>query len=198
MPAPDYLKGVRALCDKHDLCMVLDEVWTGVGRTGKFFGHQHFGVTPDIMTMGKALGGGLPVGGILATPRRAAFLKPGTHGCTLGGNPICAAVGATVLEVLGRDKLPEKAAKMGDYMRDKIGKFKAAGEKIKHVRGLGLFIGVETTAPDAMPALRRALERGLIINVTHKNVIRICPALIIDQADADRGLAILEEALANA
>ena len=90
------------------------------------------------------------------------------------------------------------AAKMGDYMRDKIGKFKAAGEKIKHVRGLGLFIGVETTAPDAMPALRRALERGLIINVTHKNVIRICPALIIDQADADRGLAILEEALANA
>lgn len=196
MPGKDYLQGVRALCDKHNLCMILDEVWTGVGRTGRLFGHQHFGITPDIMTMGKALGGGLPVGGILATPRRAAFMKPGTHGCTLGGNPICAAVSHTVLEVLGRDHLPEKAGKLGEYIRNKIQQFPGAREKIKSVRGLGLFIGIELTAPDATPVLRRAMDAGLLINVTQKTVIRLCPALVMDQPDIDRGLAILEEALA--
>jgi acetylornithine/N-succinyldiaminopimelate aminotransferase len=195
VPDQDYFKGVRALCDKNHVALIFDEVWTGVGRTGLAFGHQHFGVTPDIMSMGKALGGGVPVGGILAKKERAAFFKPGTHGCTLGGNPICAAVGAAIWDVIDRDKLCQHAAKLGDKMSAAIRNFKNAGSKIKEVRGKGLFIGIELATADGSPVLQAALARGLIINVTSKNVIRICPAITLDEATANRGLEILEAAL---
>jgi len=193
----DYLAGVRELCDRHGAALILDEVWTGVGRTGKYFGHQHFGIQPDIMTLGKALGGGLPVGAILAKPERAAFFKPGTHGCTLGGNPICTAAAATVFDVIEREHLTVSTAETGELIKNSILSFAARGNKIKEVRGMGLFIGIEMSIADATPVVNRALENGLVINVTQKNVLRVCPSLIISRQQIQQGLDILFGAIAD-
>ena len=195
VPAEGYLKGVRELCTRNNLSMIVDEVWTGVGRTGRYFGHQYAGITPDIMTLGKALGGGVPVGCMFAEPERAALLKPGTHGCTLGGNPICAAVGAAVLETVERDNLCAAALKLGEIAVGRIRNFKNAGEKIKEVRGRGLMLGVELTAADGSPVVNHALENGLIINVTRKNVLRLSPALTMTEQTLHRALDILERAI---
>ncbi|MCL2646316.1 MAG: aspartate aminotransferase family protein [Phycisphaerales bacterium] len=196
VPEEGYLKGVREICDRHKLTLIFDEVWTGCGRTGKYFAHQHFGVTPDIMTLGKAIGGGVPVGCMFATPEKAALLKPGMHGCTLGGNPLCAAVAAAVFDVLDKDQLPAKATKLGEMAKTRIRGFKNAGSRIKDVRGHGLFIGVELTATDGTPVVMAALAKGLIVNATSKNVLRICPALTIEEQQLMRGLDILEQAIA--
>ncbi|HTV48950.1 MAG TPA: aspartate aminotransferase family protein [Phycisphaerae bacterium] len=197
IPAPDYLAGVRALCDRYGAALILDEVWTGVGRTGKYFGHQHFAVQPDIMTLGKALGGGLPVGAIVANPQRAAFFKPGTHGCTLGGNPICTAAAAAVFDVIEREELTVMAAQNGEMIINSLRSFAAPGNKIKEVRGMGMFIGVEMTAADATPVVLRALQNGLVINVTQKNVLRICPSLVITPQQIQQGLDILFRTIAE-
>ena len=195
MPAEGYLKGVREICTRHDLSMIVDEVWTGVGRTGRYFGHQYAGITPDILTLGKALGGGVPVGCMFAEPGRAALLKPGTHGCTLGGNPICAAVGAAVLETVERENLCEAALRLGEIAAGRVRNFKNAGETIKEVRGRGLMLGVELTAADGSPVVNRALESGLIINATRKNVLRLSPALTMTEQTLHRGLDLLERAI---
>jgi acetylornithine/N-succinyldiaminopimelate aminotransferase len=198
MPDPGFLQGVRDLCDRHHLAMIVDEVWTGVGRTGKPFGYQYGGVTPDIISLGKALGGGLPVGGILARPDRAAFFKPGTHGCTLGGNPICAAAAAAVLETLEKENLSARAAALGNKIVARIQSFKpAAASKIKQIRGRGLMLGLELHQPDATALVPACLARGLILNVTHKHVVRLAPALTIPEALAMKGLDILEQSLAD-
>jgi len=228
MPADNFLPGVRALCDRHKLTMIVDEVWTGIGRTGKTFGFQHdcatppseprseprpsgsvspseprplgsgsqYSITPDIITLGKALGGGLPVGCMFARPERAAFFKPGTHGCTLGGNPICAAAGAAVLEVLEEENLPARAAMLGAKIVARIRAFNpAAASKIKEIRGRGLMLGIELVQPDATALVPNALAKGLILNVTHKHVVRLAPALTIPEDLAMRGLDILEQSL---
>ena len=195
MPDPAFLPALRKLCDENKIALIFDEVWTGVGRTGRYFGHHHFGVTPDIMTMGKALGGGIPVGGIHARPEFAKYFVPGTHGCTLGGNPLCAAVGAAIFDALVKDNLLAHANAMSDVAQSAIRGFKNAA-RVKDVRGKGLMLGIELNAADGTPALNAALARGLIINVTRSNVIRLCPAVTIDRATLERGLAILDEALA--
>ncbi len=193
-PAKGYLRAVRELCNRCGALLIFDEVWTGVGRTGHWFGHQISGVTPDIMTLGKALGGGVPVGGILAQPRLAALLKPGTHGCTLGGNPICAAVSATVFDVIEQEKLLDCARSAGARIRDWLAD-STCKSRIQAMRGAGLFIGVELAMPDATPVVRHALDHGLIINATQKNVLRICPSLIITEQQIQKALAILEKAI---
>ena len=195
MPDDGYLQGVRALCDQHKLTLIFDEVWTGCGRTGKYFGQQHYGVTPDVMTLGKALGGGMPTGCMFARPEKAAFFKPGTHGCTLGGNPVCAAVSAAVLETLENDKLHDRAARLGTIVVGRIKGFKNAATKIKQIRGKGLFLGVELAAADGAPVVQAALARGLIVNATQKNVLRIAPALTIDEPTLSKALDILEQAI---
>jgi len=196
VPTPGYLAGVRALADKHNVCLIFDEVWTGCARTGKYFGHQYeAGVTPDIITLGKALGGGIPVGAMIARTDRAQLLKPGTHGCTLGGNPICAAVAAKVFDVIDRDNLCAHATQLGDKAVAQIKSFKNAG-KIKAVRGRGLFLGIELNVADGSPALNAALPKGVFFNVTQKNVIRICPAVTIDETTLREGLALVDDALA--
>jgi acetylornithine/N-succinyldiaminopimelate aminotransferase len=197
VPDPAFLQGVRELCDKHHLAMIVDEVWTGIGRTGKPFGYQYGGVTPDIISMGKALGGGLPVGGILARPDRAAFFKPGTHGCTLGGNPVCAATAAAVLETLEKENLSARAAALGDKIVARIKAFApTAAAKIKEIRGRGLMLGIELVQPDATALVPAALAKGLALNVTHKHVVRLAPALTIPEDLAMKGLDILEQSLA--
>jgi acetylornithine/N-succinyldiaminopimelate aminotransferase len=196
VPDDNFLRGVRELCDQHGLAMIVDEVWTGVGRTGKPFGYQYGGVTPDIISMGKALGGGLPVGGILAQPERAAFFKPGTHGCTLGGNPLCAASAAAVLETLEKENLSARAAQLGEKIVARIKSFNpAASAKIKDIRGRGLMLGIELHQPDATALVPAALAKGLALNVTHKHVVRLAPAITIPEDLAMKGLDILEAVL---
>lgn len=197
VPGENYLRGVRGLCDKHGLAMILDEVWTGCGRTGRSFAFQHAGITPDILTLGKALGGGVPVGCMFSRPERAAFLKPGTHGCTLGGNPICAAVGGKVLETIEKEGLAARAVALGELVVKRIAAFKSA-TKIKDVRGRGLMLGVELNLADGGPVVAGALARGLVINATHKVVLRIAPALTIPEESLNRGLDILDEAIGAA
>jgi len=194
-PTRGYLRAVRELCDRCGALLIFDEVWTGVGRTGHWFGHQISGVTPDIMTLGKALGGGVPVGGILASPRLAAYFKPGTHGCTLGGNPICANVSAAVFDVIQQENLLDHARTAGAMIREKLAGSAISG-RIKAIRGSGLFLGVELDIPDATPVVRHALANGLIINATQKNVLRICPSLVITPPQIEKALAILEKAIA--
>ncbi len=200
IPGDDYMVGVRKLCDEKNISLIFDEVWTGVGRTGRFFGYQHFldgkGVTPDIMSMGKALGGGISLAGIIAKPEKAAFFKPGTHGCTLGGNPVCAAVGAEVFKVIEEEKLLAHATQLGEKVQKTIRGFKSFGTKIKAVRGRGLMIGIELDMPDAGKLVPICLEMGLNMNVTRKNIIRVCPAINIDEKLMTQGLEILEKGIA--
>jgi acetylornithine aminotransferase len=195
VPSEGYLQGVRSLCDRHNLTLIFDEVWTGCGRTGRNFGHQYSGVTPDIMTLGKALGGGLPVACMFAIPAKASFLRPGTHGCTLGGNPICAAAAAAVLETIGRDNLAARAATLGETAVARVRAFKSGASKIREIRGRGLMLGIELAMPDGSAIVKEALSRGLVLNVTQKNVVRLAPALTIPEQTLHAGLDLLDTAL---
>jgi acetylornithine aminotransferase len=196
-PSPGFLRGVRELCTRHKLTMIVDEVWTGCARTGKSFCHQHAGIAPDIMTLGKALGGGLPVGCMFAEPGRAALLKPGMHGCTLGGNPICAAAAATVMEVIEKEDLAARATNLGQLALERIRAFAPpAAAKVKEVRGKGLMLGIELAIPDAGTLPAAAMAKGVIVNVTHKHIVRLAPALTISEETLLEGIGLLESAIA--
>lgn len=186
---PDYARQVRELCNQHGLTLIFDEVWTGCGRTGKWFGHQWFDgpVVPDVMTLGKAVGGGLPVGVMFARPEVADLMVPGTHGSTLGGNPICAAAAAEVFQVIERDGLLEHASRLGEHAMGRLKSEPSIREKVADVRGRGLFIGIELRDPPER-FTERTLERGLIVNLTAKKVIRLAPPINIDPSEWDRGL----------
>jgi acetylornithine/N-succinyldiaminopimelate aminotransferase len=178
---PGYVQKVRELCDRNGMTLIADEVWTGGGRTGKWFAYQHLeGVEPDIMTLGKAVGGGLPVGAMYAKPELAKLMVPGTHGCTLGGNPICMAVAAKVFDVIEREKRVEHAAALGALAFGRLrGETRIQG-KVKEVRGHGLMLGIHLAKPPEK-MVEKALETGLSINVTAKDVIRLAPAINIDR-----------------
>ncbi|MFH1022498.1 MAG: aspartate aminotransferase family protein [Planctomycetota bacterium] len=194
---PEYMKGLRALCDAKGLLLILDEVQTGMGRTGKMFAYQHYDIVPDMMTLAKALGGGVPVGALVATPAVAEFLKPGTHASTFGGNPIACAAGLAVFEVIRNENLVAKAAELGEFMMKRLRKLQRKHKTIVEVRGKGLMIGVELAIPGA-EVVMGCLGRGLVINCTHDKVIRFLPALTVKKAELAKGLAIFEEALQEA
>lgn len=198
---PDYAANVRRFCDEHDLTLIFDEVWTGCGRTGRWFGYQHFQaaqsntvqgkpVEPDILTLGKAIGGGLPVGAMFAKARIAKFLAPGKHGCTLGGNPVCMAVARTIFDVIERDRLLPHAAALGEHAMARLRNEPSIKEKIQDVRGRGLMLGVELKNPP-QKLVERGLENGIIINLTAQKVVRLAPALTISTEQWDRGLDLL-------
>jgi acetylornithine/N-succinyldiaminopimelate aminotransferase len=193
---PDYAAAVRRLCDEHGLSLIFDEVWTGCGRTGRWFGYQYFqsddgkGVEPDILSLGKAVGGGLPVGVMFAKPETAKLLVPGKHGCTLGGNPICMAVARTIFDVIERDGLLAHAAALGEHAMSRLRNEPAIKEKIHEVRGRGLMLGVELKNPPEK-LVERGLEHGIIINLTATKVIRLAPPLTITAEQWDRGLNAL-------
>lgn len=190
----DFPARVRALCDEREITLIFDEVWTGGGRTGKWFGHQHFdGVTPDVMTLGKAIGGGLPVGCMWARPELAALLTPGKHGSTLGGNPIGMSVAATIFDVIERDGLLEHATAMGERARTLL------AEHLPEcaVRGDGLFLGIELPKEPAGDLVAEALARGIVINLTQKRVVRLAPALVIEPEQWQEGLEIVIDLLKN-
>jgi acetylornithine/N-succinyldiaminopimelate aminotransferase len=198
----EYPAKVRQLCDDRGITLIFDEVWTGGGRTGKWFAHQHFAgasgaVTPDIMTLGKAVGGGLPVGVMYAKPEIAALLVPGTHGSTLGGNPICMTVANAIFGVVERDGLIAHARALGEHAIARLRAESKLKDKIADIRGRGLMLGIELKAPPKPGFLERALAKGVVINLTAKNVVRLAPAINIPRADWDRGLDRVTELLAD-
>ena len=190
----DYPAKVRDLCDRRGITLIFDEVWTGCGRTGKWFAHQHFTgdsgsvVTPDIMTLGKAVGGGLPVGVMWARPDVAKLLVPGTHGCTLGGNPICMAVARTIFDVIERDGLVRHAETLGNRAIARLRDEKKLRDKITDVRGRGLMLGIELKNAPPAGFVERGLARGVVLNLTAKNVVRLAPAINISGNDWETGL----------
>ena len=184
--APGYLKRVREWCDRKNLLLILDEVQTGLGRTGRWFAHQHAGITPDVMTLAKGLGGGVPIGACLAN-RRADVFEPGDHGSTFGGNPLACAVAATVLQVIERDGLVGHAAEMGELLHASIADLGA-----RTTRGLGLMQAFEFEEPKAKPFQQSCLEAGLVVNAVDDHSIRLVPPLVIDARQIDRAREIMQ------
>ncbi|HLK12437.1 MAG TPA: acetylornithine transaminase [Candidatus Binatia bacterium] len=196
-PGPDYLPGLRRLCDERGLLLILDEIQTGLGRTGRLFAHEAAGIVPDVMTLAKALGGGLPIGAMLASARVAAAFTPGSHGTTFGGNPVACAAAIAATTELARPELLEHVRATGEHLRAGLEALGRRSGRIRAVRGAGLLLGTVLDAPGA-PVVRRCLDRGLLINCTADRVLRLTPPLVITRAEIDEGLAILERALAEA
>lgn len=194
MPAPDYLKQVRKLCDDNNVLLILDEVQTGIGRTGKLFAYEHFGITPDIMTLAKGLGGGVPIGAMLATDKVAEAFQPGTHGTTFGGNPLaCIAALATLEVVLEDGFVLDQCKRMGKYLKKRLEELKKDfPEIIMEIRGMGLLIGMELVR-DCAPIVTSCMERGMLINCTSGNVLRFMPPLIVTEKEIDSLVDVLEQ-----
>ena len=196
MPSPGYFQAVREICDRHGLLLIFDEVQVGMGRTGKLFAYEHFDVTPDIMTLAKALAGGAPIGTMLAKDKYAVAFVPGTHGSTFGGNPlVCAAAIATVRTIL-EDGLLNRCEEIGEYL---TGELETLGKKypfVKEVRGVGLMIGMSLSITGA-EIVKKGHDRGVLLNVTHDTVLRFVPALIVTRQEIDAMIAILDGILAE-
>jgi acetylornithine/N-succinyldiaminopimelate aminotransferase len=196
IPEPGYLKGAKELCEKHGALLILDEIQSGMGRTGKLLAWQHTGVKPDIMTLAKGLGGGVPIGAILASDKVLKAFGPGDHGTTFGGNPLaCAAANAT-LSILVEEDLPGNAAKMGTYMMEALSGLKAKYPAlITGVRGQGLMIGMKLTKP-GKDLVNACMAAGALINCTAGDVLRFVPPLNITKTHVDEMIAILDKVFA--
>ena len=196
VPPAGYLAAARDITAGHGALLVLDEVQTGVGRTGAFFAHQHDGVTPDVVTLAKGLGGGLPIGACLAIGATAELLTPGLHGSTFGGNPVCTAAALAVLQVLADERLIERADVLGKTLSHGIESL--AHPLVGHVRGRGLLRGVVLTAPSAKHVETAAREAGFLVNATAPDVVRLAPPLVITETQIDSFLAALPAVLDKA
>jgi acetylornithine aminotransferase len=193
IPDAGYLKGLRQICDERGWLLMLDEIQTGMCRTGKWFACQHEGVVPDVMTLAKGLGNGVPIGACLAHGKAANVFKPGSHGSTFSGNPLVCRVGLAVIDELEKGKLASRAAKLGERLLAKLKEALGQLAGVKDIRGRGLMLAVELDRP-CKELLQMALDRGLLINVTADSVIRLLPPLIMTDAEAD----ILVRELASA
>ena len=189
---PAFMQGVRALCDEHDALLILDEVQTGVGRSGTLYAYEQFGITPDILTSAKGLGGGFPVGAMLATAPVMASLKVGTHGSTYGGNPLACAVAEAVLDTVNTDTIRHNVAERNQQLRDGLAAINARHGIFDELRGMGLLMGA-ALVPDwhgrAREFLAAGLEHGVMVLVAGPNVVRFAPALNIGAADLDEALS---------
>jgi acetylornithine/N-succinyldiaminopimelate aminotransferase len=194
LPPAGYLEGLRDLCDRYKLLLILDEVQTGMGRTGKWYTHQHWNVKPDIITLAKAVAGGVALGGLLAKPEVAEKLKPGTHAATFGGNPLACRAALATIETIEADGLLERAVRVGETFRRRFEALKGKVPHVQEVRVKGAMIGVQL-ATDGAPVVAECLKRRLLVNATHGTVIRLLPALNITDAQMDEGCSILEEVL---
>ncbi|MDA8172982.1 MAG: acetylornithine transaminase [Nitrospiraceae bacterium] len=199
VPGQDYLKQVRDICGSAGALLIFDEVQTGIGRTGELFAYKHWGVKPDIMTLAKGLGGGMPIGAVLAREDVAEAFTPGSHASTFGGGPVVCAAGVAVLQVLLEDNhyMLGHAKRMGTYFREKLDALKVRfPDLIKDIRGMGLLIGMELSKPCAA-IVAGCMEKGLLVNCTSGNVLRFLPPLIVQDADIDIAVNILDEVLAG-
>ena len=190
----EYLETIRRLCDENSAVMILDEVQTGIGRTGKWFAYQHSGVEPDIMTMAKTLGGGAAIGAMTAKAEIADCLVPGKHASTFGGNPLSCAAAVAVIEAIEEDNLLQNAIELGQYTKDKILQLKPKHSIIESVRGIGLMIGVELNSPGA-EIVSKCLENRLRINCTNDTVLRFMPPMIATKSQIDTAIEILDNVL---
>ncbi len=185
-----YLEQLRKVCDEQNWLLMLDEVQSGIGRTGKWFAHQHTGIVPDVMTLAKGLGSGIPVGACLAAGKAADIFQPGNHGSTFGGNPLAAAAGLATLSILELDNLLSHAESLGTFIKAGIADALQDMSGVREIRGQGLMIGIELDKPCG-ELVKQALDKGLLINVTVDNVIRLLPPLIMSQDEATQLLDIL-------
>ena len=188
IPDDDYLSELRALCDEHDWLLMLDEIQTGMGRTGRWFAHQHADIQPDVMTLAKALGNGVPIGACLALGAAADVFKPGNHGSTFGGNPLSTSAALAVLQSIQEDDLVNRAEQLGTRMLDGFKIRLGDAEGVVSIRGRGLMLGIELDRPCG-ELMQRALDRKLLINVTADTVVRLLPPLILTDAQADEIVA---------
>ncbi|MGD0383032.1 MAG: aspartate aminotransferase family protein [Thermoguttaceae bacterium] len=194
IPPPAFLPGLRKLADEHGLLLIFDEVQTGFGRTGEWFAYQHFGVTPDVMTLSKALCGGLAGAAMLTTAEIAKSLRPGMHACTFGGNPIAARAGLAAIEMIENEKLLDRTKQLGVLFRSRLEDLRQKCDLIREVRVQGAMVGVEL-AIEGAPAVKACLERKLLINCTHGTVIRLLPAMTLAEEQAHDGCDILADVL---
>lgn len=197
VPTAEYLKRVRELCDEHGALLIFDEIQSGMGRTGKMFAYEHFGVQPDIVTLAKGLAGGVPIGAFIVTDEVAGAFHAGDHGTTFGGNPLACAAANVVLDTVRKEGILGHVDKVGAYFREKLeGVQKKYSVLIKEVRGKGLLLGMELTV-EGRGIVNECLEHGAIINCTAGNVLRFVPPLIVKEAHIDELCAILEPILAK-
>jgi len=193
-PAAGYLQQVREICDRRGVLMILDEIQTGMGRTGKLFAHEHDGVTPDIMTLAKALANGLPIGAMLATETVAAAFGPGAHASTFGGTPLVTAAALETLTVMGEEGLVDRARETGDYFKDALKQLKLRHRCILEVRGRGLLLGIQLDGPadELVPVL---MEKGFLVNCVQGDTLRFVPPLIIQKNEIDALIRCLDDLL---
>ena len=184
IPDEDYLTTLRALCDEHGWLMMLDEIQTGMGRTGRWFAHQYAGIKPDVMTLAKALGNGVPIGACLADGAAADVFQPGNHGSTFGGNPLATRAALAVIDTLEKDQLVARAEALGQRLMTSFHARLDACEGVNEIRGKGLMLGIQLDRPCAV-LVQRALDNGLLINVTADSVVRLLPPLILSDEQAD-------------
>ncbi|MCK5548789.1 MAG: aminotransferase class III-fold pyridoxal phosphate-dependent enzyme, partial [Thermoplasmata archaeon] len=190
----EYFEGLREICTKKEILLIFDEIQTGLGRTGNWFGYQHVGVEPDAMTLAKTLGGGFPIGALVGCQELGDTFEPGDHASTFGGSALACVAALAVFEAIEEENLVENARVMGEYMLDKLEGLKSKYSFVKEVRGAGLMLGMELEARGP-EVVKKCLEDKLIINCTAGNVIRFLPAMTVGEAEIDAGLKVLEAAL---
>jgi acetylornithine/N-succinyldiaminopimelate aminotransferase len=194
IPPAGFLQGLRKLCDERGLLLMFDEVQTGCGRTGDWFAYQRFGVTPDVMTLAKALCGGIAGGALLAKPEIAPSLRPGMHAATFGGNPIAARAGIATLEMIEQEGLLENAKQLGELFQSRFTALAKECDIVREVRVAGVMIGIEL-AVDGTPVVKECLNRRLLVNCTHSTVIRLLPAMNLTEEQAEEGCEILSDVI---
>ena len=197
LPTVEFMQGLRKLCDDRGLLLVCDEVWTAPARTGRWYAYQHYRIEPDVMTLAKAVGGGTPVAAMVAAPRWADVLQPGTHGCTMGGNPLCAAAGAAAMKLIEDENLCDRSAKLGERIVTQLSAADLPG--VTEIRGKGLMIGLQLDETrDVKTLMQSCHKRGLLVCLAKHNVLRLAPPLTIDEDLLARGMDVLRTVLKNA
>jgi len=194
MPSDDYLPRLRQLCDERAMLLIFDEVQTGVGRTGRWFGYQNWGVVPDIMTLAKMLGGGVAIGAMVAKADLAATLTPGSHASTFGGNPLACAAGIATVDAIEQEGLLENAKRIGNQIQGRLAALATTLSFIREIRGLGCMMGCELDRPGA-DIVARCMDQGLLINCTHERVLRMLPSMAATEQEIGQGMDILESVL---
>ncbi len=192
----DFVLALRKLCDEKNLLLIIDEVQTGIGRTAKMFGYQHYGITPDILTLAKALGGGLPIGVMIAKKELGDILTPGMHASTFGGGPVICRAALGVLKAMQQEKILKNCKNMGEYLLEKLNLLKNAYPLIQEIRGMGLMLGVELSI-EGREIVQKCIQQGLLINCTHDKVLRLMPALNVTRKEIDQAIGILRSVFAN-
>jgi acetylornithine aminotransferase len=193
-PDNEYMHQVRRICDDSGCLLIFDEVQTGIGRTGKLFAHEHYGIAPDIMTLAKALGNGLPIGAMLTTGTVARAFGPGAHASTFGGTPLVTSVALKVLQILTEEGVLDQVAEKGDYLRSRIAELQKGHPVIKTVRGMGLLVGIELSV-DGAPIVAECMQNGFLINCIQDKVLRLAPPLIIEKEQIDALVSCLDRVL---